>query len=181
MKQLLPLLLGIALGPALGGCRTIKADASVEGIPQACCTTADPKLENFKGCRLPQRSCKSRRGEKFWMRGDVACGPVDEAACEGGRCCTYRPQYDASIGKPIENWAPPGFTSPTNNVTDPNAKPQHDLPQPDSQSESPPGDEADAAPASSEPAKADEPAKAGEPAKADEPEPEAAAPPARGG
>ncbi|MEX1369288.1 MAG: hypothetical protein AB1Z98_39535, partial [Nannocystaceae bacterium] len=29
-----------------------------------------------------------------------------------------------------ENWAPPGHDRPTNNVTDPNAAPQHDVPAP---------------------------------------------------
>jgi len=123
--------LGIALGLLLlPGCRTIKPDASVEGYPQACCTTADPKLQSFEGCRLTGGNCKIRKGEKWWMRGDIACGPVDEASCEGGRCCHYRQRYDPSINQPIENWAPPGFDAPTNNVTDPNAKPQHDLPEP---------------------------------------------------
>jgi hypothetical protein len=122
--------LGIALGLLLPGCRAVKPDASVEGYPQACCTSADPTLENFKGCRLTGGNCKRRQGEKWWMRGDVACGPVDAAACEGGRCCHYRQQYDPSIGQPIENWAPPGFDKPTNNVTDPEAKPQHAVPEP---------------------------------------------------
>lgn len=132
MRKLLPLSLGSLLGLlVLPGCRVVKPEVSVEGVPQACCGSADSKLQTFKGCRiLPRGSCKSRHGEKFWMRGDIACGPVDEAQCEGGRCCKYRPQYDADLSEPVENWAPPGFDSPTNNVTDPDAPPQHDLPEP---------------------------------------------------
>jgi len=122
--------LGFALGVLLAGCRGIKPEASVEGYPQACCTSADAKLENFKGCRLTGGNCKARKDERWWMRGDVACGPVDEGNCAGGRCCHYRKRYDPSINQPIENWAPPGFDKPTNNVTDPNAKPQHDVPVP---------------------------------------------------
>jgi hypothetical protein len=38
------------------------------------------------GCRLTGRC---RRDEPVWMRGNVTCGPVDEAECLGGRCCTY--------------------------------------------------------------------------------------------
>jgi len=129
MSKLLPLGLGMTLWLLLAACTGIKPDASVEGYPQACCTIADPKLENFKGCRITPGNCQRRKAEKWWMRGDVACGPVDEAACEGGRCCHYRKQYDPSINQPIENWAPPGFDHPTNNVTDPNATPQHELPE----------------------------------------------------
>jgi hypothetical protein len=130
MSKLLPLGLGMVLGVLLAACSGFKPDVAVEGYPQACCTSADPKLENFKGCRLTSGNCKQRRHEKWWMRGDVACGPVDEGQCEGGRCCHYRKQYDPSINRPIENWAPEGFDHPTNNVTDPNAKPQHELPEP---------------------------------------------------
>ncbi len=132
MSKLLPAWLGMSFALlSLPGCRVVSADVSVEGVPQACCASADPKLQSFKGCRLLQRGqCKSGADEKFWMRGDIACGPVDEAQCEGGRCCNYRPQYDPNLSEPIENWAPPGFDEPTNNVTDPNAKPQHDLPEP---------------------------------------------------
>lgn len=126
--KLLPLGLGITLGLLLPGCRGVRPDASVERAPQACCTSADSKLQRFKGCRLARGNCRSLRHEKFWMRGHVVCGPVDEDACEGGRCCRYEPQYDASINRPIENWAPPGFEAPTNNVTDPGAAPQHELP-----------------------------------------------------
>ncbi|MCA9653628.1 MAG: hypothetical protein H6712_07755 [Myxococcales bacterium] len=144
---------GIVLG-LLCGCHSIKPEASIEGAPQACCTIADPQLKSFKGCRIPHRNCKSRQGEKWWMRGSVSCGPVDEANCDGGRCCTYQQQYDPSIGAPIENWAPPGFEEPTNNVTDPSAEPQHDVPQPGAAKEAepqapaeadeaPPADEAD--------------------------------------
>jgi hypothetical protein len=128
MTKLLPLWLGLSLGLLAPGCRRIAPEASVEGIPQACCASADSKLQSFKGCRIPQRGCKARRGEKFWMRGDVACGPVDEGQCAGGRCCEYRPQYDANLTPPIENWAPPGFDKPTNNVTDPEGPAQHDVP-----------------------------------------------------
>jgi hypothetical protein len=124
--------LGIVLALALPGCSVIKDDASVDGAPQACCSAADSKLKEFEGCRILHRgSCKARKGEKFWMRGHVMCGPVNEAECAGGRCCTYKPQYDPGINEPVENWAPPGFDKPTNNVTDPNAKPVHDLPAPE--------------------------------------------------
>jgi hypothetical protein len=129
MSKLLSLCLGMSLGVLPTGCRTIKPDVAVEGAPQACCRSADPKLQNFAGCRVAGGNCQMRRGEKYWMRGAVACGAVDEAQCEGGRCCHYQPRYDPSINKPIENWAPPGFTEPTNNVTDPEAKPQHDVPE----------------------------------------------------
>lgn len=159
--------LGIALGLLLlPACRTIKPDASVEGFPQACCTTADPKLQSFEGCRLTGGNCKIRKGEKWWMRGDVACGPVDEASCEGGRCCHYRQRYDPSINQPIENWAPPGFDKPTNNVTDPDAKPQHDVPEPGAAGESTPPPVEGAPPAAADgEAVASEPPKATEPAR----------------
>ena len=130
MSRRLPTCLGIALGLLLG-CHRIAPEASIEGAPQACCSVADPMLKSFKGCRIPRRNCKSKLEEKFWMRGAVECGPVDEAACEGGRCCAYTQQYDPSVGEPIENWAPPGFDEPTNNVSDPDAAPQHGLPAPD--------------------------------------------------
>jgi hypothetical protein len=158
MSKLLPLGLGMSLGLLLLGCRAIKPEASVEGLPEACCTSADPKLQSFKGCRIPQRSCKSRKGEKFWMRGDVACGPVDAASCEGGRCCHYRPQYDKDLNPPIENWAPPGFDKPTNNVTDPDAKPQHDLPAPEAGGKAKPAEPAE--PAEPEPEPEPEPSEA---------------------
>ncbi len=126
---LLPPCWGIALGLLLG-CHPVKPEVSIEGAPQACCLSADPTLQNFKGCRIPRRRCKSRQGEKFWMRGAVSCGPVDEQQCEGGRCCAYQQQYDPNLTEPIENWAPPGHEQPTNNVTDPDAPAQHDLPPP---------------------------------------------------
>lgn len=153
-----PLLVaGLLAGLAVAGaCQTIKPDAAVEGFPQACCTEADPKLEQFQGCRLTGGNCKARKGETWWMRGDVACGPVDEAACAGGRCCHYRKRYDPSINKPVENWAPPGFDAPTNNVTDPNATPQHGLPEP---AEGPPPAEGTPPAASTPPAEAPPPAK----------------------
>lgn len=124
--------LGLGLLFALGsvGCRPVPPEASVEGVPQACCTEGDTELQNFAGCRIPTRKCRSRRGEKWWMRGSVHCGPVDEANCAGGRCCSYQPQYNPDLSEPIENWAPPGHDKPTNNVTDPDAPPQHDVPQP---------------------------------------------------
>lgn len=129
MIKLLHLCLGMSLGVLLTGCQRLKPDVSVEGVPQACCASADNKLQSFKGCRIPSRGCKARQGEKFWMRGDIACGPEDPGACEGGRCCKYRPQYDPNLSEPIENWAPPGFDKPTNNVTDPDGPAQHDLPE----------------------------------------------------
>ncbi|MCX4244620.1 hypothetical protein [Paraliomyxa miuraensis] len=101
-KRLPPILglgLGIALAAGLGGCRTIKADAPVEGAAEACCTHADFELKNFEGCRIPGRHCGGE--EKFWMRGNVVCGPVDAAQCEGGRCCSYRPIYDPSLGQSV--------------------------------------------------------------------------------
>lgn len=128
MSKHLSSCLGMSLWLLLAGCRAIKPDVSVEGAPQACCTSADPKLQNFEGCRVTGGNCQMRKGEKFWMRGAVSCGPVDEAACEGGRCCHYVQRYDPSINDPIENWAPEGFDHPTNNVTDPEAKPAHGLP-----------------------------------------------------
>mgnify|MGYP000087111295 CR=1 FL=1 len=129
MSKLLWLGLGMTLALLPAGCRAIKPDVAVEGAPQACCKTADAKLQHFTGCRVTGGNCQMRRGEKYWMRGAVKCGPVDEGSCEGGRCCEYVQRYDPSINKPIENWAPPGFDKPTNNVTDPNAKPVHTLPE----------------------------------------------------
>ena len=90
---------GILLG-LLCGCHPVHPERSVEGIPQACCSVADPKLEKFEGCRIPRRSCRSKKGEKFWMRGAVSCGPVDPENCTGGRCCTYAPQYDGDLNMP---------------------------------------------------------------------------------
>lgn len=130
MSKRLSVCLGMSLGVLFGACRAIEPDVAVEGAPQACCKTADPKLQEFEGCRVTGGNCQLRRGERYWMRGAVACGPVDEAECEGGRCCHYLQQYDPSINDPIENWAPAGFDHPTNNVTDPEAKPEHDLPKP---------------------------------------------------
>lgn len=148
MTKLLSLCLGMSLGLLAPGCRAVKPDASVEGAPQACCTTADFKLENFKGCRIPQRSCRSRKGEEFWMRGNVWCGPVDAGQCEGGRCCSYRPQYDPSLGKPIESSAPAGVEATTSSVSEPNAAPQPDGSAPAAAPEGPGASQ----PASSEPA-----------------------------
>jgi hypothetical protein len=155
--------LGIVLALALPGCSVIKDDASVDGAPQACCRAADSQLKEFEGCRILHRgSCKARRGEKFWMRGHVMCGPVNEAECAGGRCCTYKPQYDPGINEPVENWAPPGFDKPTNNVTDPNAKPVHDLPAPGEapkgEADQTPSGEADQTPSGEAPGKAEPPA-----------------------
>lgn len=130
MSKLLSSCLGMSLWLLSPGCRAIKPDVSVEGAPQACCKSADPELQNFEGCRVTGGNCQMRKGEKYWMRGAVSCGAEDEAQCEGGRCCHYQQRYDPSINKPIENWAPEGFDHPTNNVTDPNAKPQHDVPEP---------------------------------------------------
>ena len=42
----------------------------------------------------------------MWLRGVVNCGPVDEAACLGGRCCTFGKAWgseDATL-----DWDPPG-------------------------------------------------------------------------
>lgn len=141
MSKLLWLGLGMTLALLPAGCRAIKADVAVEGAPQACCKTADPKLQHFEGCRVTGGNCQMRRGEKYWMRGAVKCGPVDEGSCEGGRCCEYVQRYDPSINKPIENWAPPGFDEPTNNVTDPDAKPQHDVPEAGAPAASPTSEE----------------------------------------
>lgn len=152
MSKHLWLGLGMTLALLTGGCRAIKADVSVEGAPQACCKSADPKLQHFSGCRVTGGNCQMRKGEKYWMRGAVSCGPVDEGKCEGGRCCGYMQRYDPSINKPIENWAPAGFDHPTNNVTDPDAKPQHDVPEPGAPESTPAP--AEDAPASEEPAKA---------------------------
>ena len=154
MSKLLSSCLGMLLWQLSAGCSAIKPDASVEGAPQACCKSADPKLQHFEGCRVTGGNCSMRRGEKFWMRGSVACGPVDEAGCEGGRCCEYQKRYDPSINQPIENWAPEGFDAPTNNVTDPNAEPQHGLPEPkQAPTEAAPSGEApEKAPASEGPA-----------------------------
>ena len=79
------------------GCTAVKKDEPVEHAPQACCTEADAQLQHFKGCAVSRRNC--RREERWWMRGFVTCGPVDEANCAGGRCCEYRPQYDAGVGE----------------------------------------------------------------------------------
>lgn len=100
-----------------GACSRINPEEPVERTPMACCTWGDFKLQNFKGCRIPTRDCRSSKGERYWMRGYVTCGPVDEASCDGGRCCSYKPQYDEGLAEPIENWKPPGFAEPTNNVT----------------------------------------------------------------
>jgi hypothetical protein len=107
-----------AAGMLLGGaCSVIKPEASIERTPQACCTWGDFQLQHFKGCRIPTRDCRASKGERYWMRGYVTCGPVDEANCDGGRCCSYKPQYADDLAEPIENWSPPGFAEPTNNVT----------------------------------------------------------------
>lgn len=102
--------LGFVLGVPLGGCRTIKADATVDGAPEACCTKADFELKSFMGCRIPGRRCSG--DEKFWMRGHVVCGAVDEAQCEGGRCCSYEPQYDPDLGKPTQADDAPATDAP---------------------------------------------------------------------
>lgn len=100
------ILVAALLGLAAGACTAVKKEASVEFAPQACCTEADAELQHFKGCRLPRRNC--HKEEKWWMRGHVTCGPVDEASCAGGRCCEYKAQYDPSVGKPAEEAADSG-------------------------------------------------------------------------
>lgn len=45
-----------------------------------------------------------RKGERFWMRGRVTCGPVEAERCAGGRCCSYLPIY----GTPAEPTATTG-------------------------------------------------------------------------
>jgi hypothetical protein len=110
---------GLALSLWVGACSRINPEEPVERTPQACCTWGDFRLQNFKGCRIPTRDCRSSKGERYWMRGYVTCGAVDEANCDGGRCCSYKPQYDEGLAEPIENWKPPGFAEPTNNITPP--------------------------------------------------------------
>ena len=81
------------------GCRPYEPQQPVEQTAQACCTRADPQLQHFEGCRVARGECRMRKGEKFWMRGRVTCGPVDPERCAGGRCCSYRPVY----GSPSED------------------------------------------------------------------------------
>lgn len=82
----------------------------IELADQACCLEANDDLTAFKGCVLTRRECTKKR--KWWMRGQVTCTAVDQARCAGERCCHYVGQYDASIGEPIPDWAPPGFAKP---------------------------------------------------------------------
>jgi hypothetical protein len=50
------------------------------------------------------RQCPEDR--PLWLRGVVNCGPVDEEACLGGRCCSFGKAWgseDATL-----DWDPPG-------------------------------------------------------------------------
>lgn len=76
----------------------------VEQAPEACCTQGDMDLQKFAGCRVGGRC---RQGEVFWMRGAVACGPVDDASCAGGRCCHYRPRYNPGLGAAADETSDP--------------------------------------------------------------------------
>jgi len=98
-----PLLVGLWLS----ACGRVPPEQPIDFIDQACCSEADTKLSEFKGCLVGKKNCP--KSHKWWMRGQVSCGPVDDAACAGGRCCTYLDQYDPEIGVPDEDWAPPGF------------------------------------------------------------------------
>ncbi|MBL4687784.1 MAG: hypothetical protein JKY37_24555, partial [Nannocystaceae bacterium] len=95
---------------AAPGCRGVAPADPIERTDQACCAEADANLTHFKGCVVGKRNCSKKR--KWWMRGDVTCGPIDTAQCADGRCCHYRQQYDPSIGETDPNWTPPGFPKP---------------------------------------------------------------------
>jgi hypothetical protein len=119
MSKLLAVFLGMSLGLLFGACR-VSPEVSVEGAPEACCTKSDRQLQNFKGCRVGSRC---RKAEKFWMQGLVSCGPVDEAACEGGRCCHYEQLYDPNAGVPYGSEAAPG-ARPASDAAEPEAAPE---------------------------------------------------------
>jgi hypothetical protein len=97
-----------AVGLLLGACARIKPEDPIDRAPQACCTSSDFQLKNFKGCRVSGGECRASKNERFWMRGYVVCGPVDKVNCEGGRCCSYEAQYDPNLSEPVEDWKPPG-------------------------------------------------------------------------
>lgn len=110
-----PFALIVCIGLLLGtGCRA-RYDASepIQAIPQACCSTGDPELKHFEGCR-PTGRCKA--GEPYWMRGAIMCGPVDETACSGGRCCEYRVP-EASTPEPDATESEPSNTTESNPPT----------------------------------------------------------------
>ncbi len=100
-------LLGAALLGVLGGaaCGGRYKSTEAASAPEACCTWSDPELKNFRGCRVGGRHCT--RGEIYWMQGAVRCGPVDEANCDGGRCCHYEPRYRPGLGQPGPQTTPP--------------------------------------------------------------------------
>ena len=89
---------------ALGGCRVSGPEEPVPQTGHACCTSTDATQQHFSGCHVRRTPC--RRAEVVEMFGRVTCGPVDEANCEGGRCCTY-----VSPTPPAET--PTAATSPT--------------------------------------------------------------------
>lgn len=142
--------MGLGMGAAgvlMGGaCSVVKPEQPVERTPEACCTWGDFQLQHFKGCRIPTRDCRASKGERYWMRGYVSCGPVDEASCDGGRCCSYKPQYDANLAEPVENWSPPGFAEPTNNIREKDDAPAPSEPAPSPKTEPETGSPAAPAP-----------------------------------
>ena len=123
----IPVAAAIGLGAA---CGRISPTEPVELIDQAWCAEANPELTQFRSCVLGRRNCP--KTHKWWMRGQVTCGPVDDDKCGGGRCCNYRPQYDPSVGEPDEDWAPPGFAKPAQppKTTETPVEPATDPPAP---------------------------------------------------
>ncbi|MFV8753826.1 hypothetical protein ACNOYE_25050 [Nannocystaceae bacterium ST9] len=89
----------------LAGCRIEDApEQPIADHVALCCKANAGSPLRFTGCR-PSNRC--RTSETLWLRGPVACGPVDAERCEGGRCCalevqTPTPPEPAIVGAPIE-------------------------------------------------------------------------------
>ena len=147
-----PAALIVCLGLVFGsGCRA-RYDASepINAIPTACCKEGDQELQHFKGCR-PDGRCKS--GEPYWLRGAITCGPVDEAACAGARCCEYRTQGDSpNTSSEEESSASEPTPSPEDATSTPSEAPATTDPAPPSSEVTEPSS---AEPSSTEPAPAE--------------------------
>ena len=110
LLRLSPLLLLGNLG-IIGCSRQTPPEAPISSASQMCCAKGDVSSGKFGGCieGFKQRQCPE--DHPLWIRGVISCGPVDEAACLGGRCCEFGQAWGSEDS--TLDWDPPGEETQT--------------------------------------------------------------------